>query len=526
MPTSPLHETSQHSDNDALLASAKRVASAACADTLPDVHHATSLLFLASAILAGPLAAQKPPAGFEKPDHEIRIGVRPGVMRYDTEKFAVGLGSKVKLTLVNTDEMQHNLLICRSGEDVAAKVAGASLMLGADASKKQYVPDTPDVLWHTKVVSLGEEDTIWFEAPKVAGNYPYLCTLPGHVWTMTGVMQVGPVKEAKKNLPIEQLRYRLYKGSWKRLPDFDTLAPEREGSLDNGLIDLAALKENSQFGACFTGVLTVKTAGEHTFFLNSDDGSRLLIGGKMVVEYDGLHGPAKEQRGTIELPAGRHPLRVEFFQGGGGKALRVAYAGPDKVRHDLNKRNSGAEERATPIMVHHHPVVMRVHVEGAAARTIAVGLPGGMNYCFDAERCCVQFGWAGAYLDVGPDRVSRGGRPCKILGKRFEVGDIGFPLRTSDGAKLPVRLLEYRTDGTPRFLIDWGGNHLWWSIAPATGEAGLCYTFKFPIKRERHLHVDDKRAKFTSDVGTFVNGVLTVPAAHEFQVTVTQGGLK
>lgn len=480
------------------------------------------MLLLMFAVFQVPLAAQNPPAGFEKTDHDIEIGVRSGLLRYDTEKFAVGIGSKVKLTLNNSDEMQHNLLILRPGEEAMARVIVASIQLGPEASKKHYVPDLPDVLFHTKVISLGQKDTIWFEAPKVAGDYPYICTLPGHVFTMIGVMRVGNVKAAAKHLPIEQLRYRLYKGRWKQLPDFDTLAPEREGELKSGVIDLAKLKENSNFGACFTGVLEVPVAGNHTFFLNSDDGSRLLIGGKMIVEYDGLHGPAKEQNGTVELTAGRHPLRVEFFQGGGGKALRIAYEGPEKKRRNLSNNKNEVQARVTPIAVHHHPVVMRVHVEGAAARTIAVGLPGGMNYCFDAEACSVQFGWAGAYLDIGPDRDGRGGRPCKLLGNRFAVGNVGFPLRTADGQKRPVQFSGYRTHGTPSYSLDWGGQVVQWTVAAAPAAVGLQYTFALPEAREAVQFVINKKGiEVTSSAGEWRNGILTVPAAAAKNFTVT-----
>ena len=96
-------------------------------------------------------------------------------------------------------------------------------------------------------------------------------------------------------------------------------------------------------------------------------------------------------------------------------------------------------------------VVMRVHVEGASARTIAVGLPGGMNYAFDAARCSVQFGWAGAFLDVSPDRDGRGGRPCKTLGVRAGVGDVGFPLRARTVlSDLPVLRLSRQGDADVR----------------------------------------------------------------------------
>ncbi|MFT4516332.1 MAG: azurin [Planctomycetota bacterium] len=479
-------------------------------------------LFLLLVAALPPLAAQTPPAGFESPDHDIKIGVRAGLLRYDTEKFSVGVGSKVKLTLVNSDEMVHNLLICRDDDYATSTVAAAAMMLGPNASKTHYVPDIPEVLFHTKAISTGQQDTIWFEAPKKPGAYPYICTLPGHTFTMIGVMRVGPVDEVKQKLPIEQLRYRLYKGQWKKLPVFDTLPPDREGELKNGVIDLAKLKEQSNFGACFTGVLEVKAAGRHTFFLNSDDGSRVLVGGKMIVEYDGQHGPAKEQKGDVELTAGRHLLRVEFFQGGGGKALRLAYSGPDKQRHDLSNNKNEIETKVTPISVHHHPVVMRVHIEGAAARTIAVGLQHGINYCFDADACSVQFGWGGAYLDVGPDRDGRGGRPCKVLGQRFEVGNVGFPLRTADGQKQATKFLGYGTHGTPRFTIDWGGSEVHWTIAAAHGGVGLQYTFALPSAREDvQFAIEAKGLKLSSSAGQWQGGVLTVPAVHAKSFTVT-----
>ncbi len=72
---------------------------------------------------AADLVAQQVPDGFARVDHDIRIGVLPGRLRFDLEAFAVGPGSKVKLTFVNVDEMQHNLLICKPGEKSAQRPA-------------------------------------------------------------------------------------------------------------------------------------------------------------------------------------------------------------------------------------------------------------------------------------------------------------------------------------------------------------------------------------------------------------------
>ena len=69
-----------------------------------------------------------------------------------------------------------------------------------------------------------------------------------------------------------------------------------------------------------------------------------------VVAYDGVHGAAKEQRGDVLLDAGAHQLRVEFFQGGGGQVLDLAYAGPGGERVKLATRKQ-APARVTPIDV-------------------------------------------------------------------------------------------------------------------------------------------------------------------------------
>lgn len=73
--------------------------------------------------------------------------------------------------------------------------------------------------------------------------------------------------------------------------------------------------------------LNVETAGEHAFRLICDDGGLLWVGGRMVVNNDGLHG-AVPKDGSAKLDAGKHPLRIRHFQGGGGWALRLEWKPP------------------------------------------------------------------------------------------------------------------------------------------------------------------------------------------------------
>lgn len=116
------------------------------------------------------------------------------------------------------------------------------------------------------------------------------------------------------------------------LPDFTALTPYSSGLA--AAINYASTGGNfatsgraDDVGAVYTGWVEVPEGGAWTFFVNSDDGSRLKIGSTIVVNNDGLHGMV-EASGTIALAAGRHALRVEFFERGGGAGLIASWQGP------------------------------------------------------------------------------------------------------------------------------------------------------------------------------------------------------
>lgn len=74
----------------------------------------------------------------------------------------------------------------------------------------------------------------------------------------------------------------------------------------------------------WTGVVRIPKDGRYAFFTASDDGSRLFVGGKLVVNNGGLHG-FEEESGEVQLKAGDHALRVEYFECGGEAACTVAW---------------------------------------------------------------------------------------------------------------------------------------------------------------------------------------------------------
>lgn len=74
------------------------------------------------------------------------------------------------------------------------------------------------------------------------------------------------------------------------------------------------------FAAQFTGYLKIPETSNYLFRLRSDDGSRLYIDDQEVILHDGLHGPSPKD-GELALQAGNHPIRVDFFEIGGGQTI-------------------------------------------------------------------------------------------------------------------------------------------------------------------------------------------------------------
>lgn len=116
------------------------------------------------------------------------------------------------------------------------------------------------------------------------------------------------------------------------MPDFDKLSPVATGTITT--FDLGVRKRDDSFAVIFEGFLQVPADGIYTFYLTSDDGSRLWIGSDLVVDYDGLHS-ASEVFGQVILKAGKHPITVAQFEAGGGQCLEVRYEGPGIAKQTI-----------------------------------------------------------------------------------------------------------------------------------------------------------------------------------------------
>lgn len=142
-------------------------------------------------------------------------------------------------------------------------------------------------------------------------------------------------KSESTSYDLDDLEYKFYRDTWNKLPNFDELKPETVAKVVPPLIDIGASTRPDFFGFVFTASLIVPKDGEYTFILDSDDGSRLSIDGKELIEYDGIHGVGKPKRASMQLKQGRYPLRLDYFQGQFGKGLSLAWSGPGFRRKRL-----------------------------------------------------------------------------------------------------------------------------------------------------------------------------------------------
>ncbi|WP_460985479.1 NPCBM/NEW2 domain-containing protein [Spirosoma fluminis] len=149
----------------------------------------------------------------------------------------------------------------------------------------------------------------------------------------TGQTPTAPLRDPENPAnTVAGLDYGYYEGNWSTLPNFDALTAQKSGSVGN--VDLSVRNRDSQYAIRYKGYISVPADGQYTFYITSDDGSKLLIGSTEVVNNDGLHGE-QERTGTIGLKAGKHAITISFLQGGGGQALTTSYSGPGLTKQAI-----------------------------------------------------------------------------------------------------------------------------------------------------------------------------------------------
>lgn len=119
---------------------------------------------------------------------ELQIGAVASTMTFDKSQLTVPAGAEVHLVLKDAlpGQLLHNWVLVRPGTEAA--VAAAGLPAGQAGN---YLTPGPDVLAFTPLAKPGATAEVTFQAPP-PGNYPYICSFPGHYIMMKGTLVVTP----------------------------------------------------------------------------------------------------------------------------------------------------------------------------------------------------------------------------------------------------------------------------------------------------------------------------------------------
>ena len=123
-------------------------------------------------------------------DQTINISVIKNQMKYDLTEFTVKAGSTIKINFINVDYMQHNLLILRPGSKERVGAAADKIAMDPNGAELNYVPKMYEVLHATPLVNPQKTFSMTINVPDNVGDYPYICSFPGHWRIMNGVMKV------------------------------------------------------------------------------------------------------------------------------------------------------------------------------------------------------------------------------------------------------------------------------------------------------------------------------------------------
>lgn len=178
------------------------------------------------------------------------------------------------------------------------------------------------------------------------------------------------------------------------------------------------------------------------------------------------------------------------------------------------KKTKPKDNTSFEIAIKDSPYVYRSGVDipgvGKKAFSIAVGLPGGMNYIFDAESCQLTAAWTGKFLDAKKDWDGRGGNGAKILGKVFysnkDHKTLHFPVK---GGGTPVFRGYRMYNGNPVFICYVGPNKMTIQFREEKGKL----VQKISVWNTQYVtYVAKPGAKVTAGGENLINGEFTKPA--------------
>ncbi|MEM0968548.1 MAG: plastocyanin/azurin family copper-binding protein, partial [Verrucomicrobiota bacterium] len=123
-------------------------------------------------------------------ENHIYLKAVPGKMVFNEPEITVPAGKSMKFIFENPDEIAHNFVLVAPGKGDVIGALADQLAASPEGIKREYVPDSTDVLFATPLLEGETTVELALTTPSEPGSYPFLCTFPGHWRIMRGVMIV------------------------------------------------------------------------------------------------------------------------------------------------------------------------------------------------------------------------------------------------------------------------------------------------------------------------------------------------
>ena len=133
---------------------------------------------------------------------------------------------------------------------------------------------------------------------------------------------------------------------------------------------------------------------------------------------------------------------------------------------------------------HRRPLLYRIFMPEASPAAIAVALPHGVSYCWDAGTCHLRYAWIGGFVDPMPVWKGNGNGLAKIIGNKFYVAAKDSLIRVDDSLHT-VKFMGYRKkEGHPEFHYTINNIDIYERIAALPDGMGITRHFRIPKAKE------------------------------------------
>jgi len=274
----------------------------------------------------------------------------------DQKLVIPGLGSQVIRAFLLADPHQEEMIITKDQANVIIDVPAQApdqrnTVIILDIEKDPIVFDSPAIEVTTEIFT----DLIEVSLTKSEGLSEIFYTTDGTQPTASSIKYSGPfavtgttiitaacfsngatvsgpsVKTLTKVTPLvgrtlpqskPGLLFNFYSGEWDKMPDFNGIAPKLTGVATD--FSLANNSQEEKFAIDYQGFIKIQKEGVYTFYLSSDDGSKMYLGDDLAIDHDGLHG-SSIKNATFALGTGLHSIRICFFERTGGNSLELKW---------------------------------------------------------------------------------------------------------------------------------------------------------------------------------------------------------